>query len=1294
MNYIDLNLQKVDQSIETICYLDQAILENEITVILGSPGSGKTTILKKYFQKYKNVQILTIKEFLKLEDQVSKNTKVLLLDGLDEFRNIERDKAFVVTQLGNKINKYANIKISISCREMDWYGDDDKSKLEGKINKVVGLYKILPLNDVQKIAFAELFEIKNIEEFLSKFSEFGFLENPQMFKMVANLFSNDPNTIIKSKKELYLTFIKNAGEQNPENIRNNINSLDENEILKYAGYLAIYYIFSNVESFEDNILNEICNQEKNMYKGNLEKVLNTKLFQGKSFIHRTIAEFLGAYYFKEYKSDDLNRIKTLFVNKGKVPSILRGTFSWLCSLSENEELIKIDPYYQAIYGDNSLFNIEIKKKVVLEIKEYATQNPFFMDYRKHSGLENFSNKQLDTFLIKEFNESLKGEDHYKYFLINAIVSTPNLSENMLKFLKTIIFNNSIHDYIKVGIVSAFENEPDFLILLLNHIKNHEISDEKDLLKECFLSYLYPKFIKPNQVAEYLFLYHDKVIGNCFYLNSTPYEDKFELVSQIHQLSFNEGRIPKLLIPEGARVFIEDYFLETILKFEIEFNAKEIYEIINYFRKFYEKFESITFNSYRYKITDELKISDEKLSRLADQLFEIFIEEKLKLNEHFIASLFGYFFNFKQPKNKFKFLLNKMNIDLNTEMNKSLFFGALSFSSEEVITSEAITDIAKKFNLSNELVVYLSHRIIAVDNNKDKLVEAKTQSKIELNDKYFNNKTDLELQNNSNVMLNFSQNVFYDYFKDYEKELSDNLFDRLKNLLKNTIFQRRLFLDCLTIKSFAKNIPGGQSNIDILYYTSSALNNFLDIINIEDDDFLKYLYIISLSYSEKGGILKNDFHDNFELMKPDTIKSILCEYINFLFDFHFTKQQKMLMCYIESEKDIEKLKSFVKFIKLSEVSTCDLILNMFLNIFNFDIKLEDLNTLKNNQMNEANRDIINAIIAILQNKKELFSENSAIALYSVFNDRHDSFISLNKDLKVRIIDCMMNLFKTEESIFSKDGFYSNRDSCATFLRIEALELLDLECLEDLLRIQNNNCNIWFGRIAKRIAYLKQTLADKTYNLISIQEIKKFILLGEIISKEDFFECVFSRLIELKIEIENNRNNDKDSFYNKNMPKNENSCRDEIRKRLNDKYSKIFDLIREKLEANNRVDLNIRFKPLLNFEIQIECKKDKNPDLFIGIPHQLVGKYITSESPYGIYLIFNFGEISKNNLELETSLKSTIPPNEMNNVKIVCIDLTYKNHISKQILLNKRKAKRQKTIKLNSNFNTRKKKNIKT
>jgi len=254
---------------------------------------------------------------------------------------------------------------------------------------------------------------------------------------------------------------------------------------------------------------------------------------------------------------------------------------------------------------------------------------------------------------------------------------------------------------------------------------------------------------------------------------------------------------------------------------------------------------------------------------------------------------------------------------------------------------------------------------------------------------------------------------------------------------------------------------------------------------------------------------------------------------------------------------------------------------------------------------------------------------------------------------------MDCFSTEKSIAFVDGFQSTTSECGEFLKQNALSLLNLEELQELLTFYNDNSNIWKNRILSKMSELKQKNSDNEHQRFDISSLKKFILKDSIISYENFFIEVYHSLEELKNNIEDNRDNELNMFYKSSDGEREEACRDIIFTRLKDRHEKYFELIKEKHEADNRVDINIKYKKNMKYEIQIECKVDDNKDLYNGINNQLIDKYFSSGVKYGIYLVFYYGDLNpkgkKDKERMMTRLENEIPLCHKDNIKVICIDL---------------------------------------
>lgn len=1238
--YIDLFLKKhSDRQEETIPF-HEALQESRITVILGAPGSGKTSLLKKYHQDHAlRTRYIKIKSFLEFSVALEDCTEIVLLDGLDESRCFEKDEIFLMEKLAHKIRELPDaIKVVITCREMDWYGENDIQALKDVLGSIANVYKIQPMNESQQKELAELHSVNDIERFIGKFSRHGFLNNPQMFIMLVQLYQENPEQNFKGKSELYREFIITARERNNSHELRREYRLEPDEILKYAGYIALFHIFSDLEELDAEFLDKICDNSNGYPQDKLEATLRTALFAEHHFIHRTIAEFAAAMFIQKYKLSgncplSFLRIKNMFAYHDKVATELRGTYSWLCSLSQNNEFIKIDPYYQLVHGDPSLFNDQQKREILLNIKKYSSNNPYFWNFNRRELPADIYDPEFDEFFIGELEEALQLDNHYVYLITRIVVSNASLSTKMINFLKKKIVAKGISAHYKNEMLEGVSKDKVFLIKVLELIKNGKIEDGHDALKDKLLKLLYPDHISLEKIAECLMFYQSSWMrGHGDFLFCTRYEHKFQLINRIYQLSKCKTGVQ---LPGNTKFFIKEYFFETILKFEEDLSASEIYNILKHFKQYYRPYENLPLeSSYATK-----EVIQKKLKRLADELFSLYVDDILKSNKDvFKIHEFRFLFPICTVIRWSDILFEKMSLNFDNDINNKLFHIAFCGLSKENQASDNVKEIARRFqilDLYEKLMNPSKEEWMIEDEKAERKQKENNKNAIIKNDRYFKNRSDNHIIDKNIVWI--AQYIFLEE----EIPVSEDEQKRLKNIIKNLYHTERSKTDNLNIFSLIKDL-----SIHMVYYTSCSLNTNEELAQL-DMDIQKYIYVNCVLHSNVGGIIKNDFAEYFNIKNPELAKESLKYFLQYAIDEKVSSLKNILLPYFEKENDLGKLRELA----VSCKSSIDYIIQTFLRLMAFRLDLETLKQLDEYVLSDENKYKIRTLIIFLKGKKEGFIERNAIVLSEFCSPSNYSFHSLSSDMKVRAIDYMISCFTTPESIDYVKEIQSESDWCTTFLHRDSFHLLNLGELRELQVLRRNENDVWTHLITHRISELIQQEADSLKNSIPIEKLKEFIISNTILSQEDFFIDVCCRLNELKKTIEDNRDNDKNAFYNQNgSQKNEESCRDIMLQRLNDRYGNDLEVTKERYEANNRVDINVRYKTD-DFEVQIECKKDNNRELYTGIKSQLIDKYFSSNIQYGIYLIFNF----RNHDSFLERVRDLIPRGYEKNIEIICIDL---------------------------------------
>ena len=1306
MKLIDIPITRIDSNNKQTMFLRDAIENNKLIVLLGNPGSGKTSLLKKYYNEHRNYcDLFTVKKFIEMD--ISSIKDIVLLDGLDEYRSIKDDKNFITSELGHNINKrlIAGTSIVISCREMDWYGTPDTEALEESVKKDKAvLYSVNSLDKEHMLELAEALEMSPEAQnsFLSKFSDYVLLDNPHMFCMLANLHMDKKADNIKSKTDLYEYYIKESKERNTARKRNKVNQLEPQEMLKYTGYLALYYVFARTNKFNEKLLDNICDAEHGYPLEKLEGVLNTNLFQNKTFTHRTLAEFSAAYYLAYYKltpsaltSVATSRVKRLFVTKKNIPTELRGTYAWLCALTKNQELIDQDPYYQAIYGDNAQFHWELKKQIICSVKKLAQASQYFIDnfekllWDSHT-LTGFYTQELDDTLIKELEFSLESSREYFYFIWKILFATDSLSKKIKEHIKKIIVGKikmHVDSDQKFRLLQCVKDDIDFLKNIFGKVESGEIEDEDRYLSHLLLGILYPDHVSPEKIHTYINIEDGSWSSEYMYLlNPIPYEKKYALIDALHKKFPNKIRGYFSDMPIGIRSFFDEYFFETLHKYneDGEHDAKCIYGIIKHFKKYYDEYASINFSS----LTSNKKTVDSndknRMQKLTDEIFSVYIDDNLDAivdQPMIIPNFRRFYYTHPTDENAADILFSKMSDSNSSKTNKILFKWGYNFYSQATVKKAQIDSIAKKYGLSEVL-----HNLRNPEKQKweieqekhaseERKKEKETRAK---NEKYFS----AYLHDNAKSLafrdLHFISKFVFN--KRSNRPLKDKTFVKLKQLLKQKIHDDLIGPDLLTIKSLVEFSPHGLRNIDTMYYSSLALHNNRDTEDFENDirnksDFYDYLYINSLMKKGISGVIQTNFSDVVEKKRNDRANKALMKFIELLLQKYIQgNTAEILLKYIinhTKKHGIEEIKRVVFCGYSTDRSIEDIgeeLLYKWLSTFNLSVMLDDLQILAAGKRNEGNKKIISALIDIIENNKKSFSVDKAIAMHDIlfgaFPSPSEKFLRLSSKHRIRVIDYILDQFNSPQSLQPKkttsNGIateVTGRENCIFFLQQEAFYKLEFDELKKLESMRNKKADIWKSYIDKALTRMQQIESDKAYAPLDITETKEFILNNKIASSTDFFEDVREKIKELKCEIENNRDNEKNMFFNGEQPKGENDCRDQIVILLKRSFEKIWRITREKHEANNRADINIFYKNQESFEVQIECKKSDSSELNTGI-NQLKDKYLSKGVPYGIYLVFDFKH--KMNESKVKDLEKQIPQELIDDIKIIVINLSKTNN----------------------------------
>ena len=1238
--FIPINLTRIGNNYESL-------LNNKFNIILGSPGSGKTCLAKYLEKLFPKSRYFTVQDFMDEEknELLERIEEILILDGFDEYRLFESSKTQVIRNFARKIRKLLRkkeFKIILTCRELDWYGDNDTQALKDILNiKIEEPFYIESLNEKLLQEFIENYDIPNEEkEKLIKLYEKGLVKTPQLFQIAINVLDEE----INNKIELFEKFITKAVEEKNMYHKEKTIYISNEKIFNYLGYMAYFYMFSKIESFGEEIISEIAS---NKYEINIiRQLLNTKIFRNNTFMHRTVAEFLcGKFFANKIEKKELDKILIIdkFKNKNFIYTELRVTYAWLCALTADRELIEIDPFYQLVYGENNHFSIEFKKGIILAIKKYTEKNPYFFDsdtYYLKNELEGFyiEDEEFDEFLIKEFDEAISMKNHYIYLF--EIIFTSNmsrLSNKLKKYLFEKMFDNNLKITVKNKFLKSGLFSTEKIKNILEAIKNNKIQDNDNLLKITILEILYSELSDDKIVELFKYFEPTNMMHICWFLYDLDFDRKKELVLKLEKEVFLNIRnnyeeiLRKFTCLEK---FLENFYYELFHTKDVD----EIYNFLKQVRKFYKDYEPIKVDKgYLNKSIKGRK--EEELQKLSNELFEKYFND-FKFDKGIFRLIyeFNQWFPLAYPSNVSEVIISKIKQIEDENVKKELFWTAMQHFKNKDKFDEVFLELSKELGLENEYKKFKNPQKSEFEMKQEKIdkeIAEKKQKEIEKNNEFFANLS------KEKFLKHFGALDFFSYLILFEEEnieyyISVDIFNKFKNYLKDFIFSGN-FIEYISIEKFSENLKENRK-VDTVFYTSLCLNkNNENLLANLDDEIKQYLYLLSVKENNVINICHNEwFIEKIENENSELAKKAITKLLETKYNLSDLTRDRI------NDSELSKLKELYNLILYS-----DSFVDAYIKVFNFDISREEIDDLKNTE----NTKLLKVFEKFYNNR--LLNEQELVVFYvNIF----DGFSKISKNIfekidtktRLKIIKNFLLVFDDDSKMPFKDGVQNDLDITRSFVRDSILNMLENNEIEDLLK--EDISEYWKNLLKWK---LSKNESNNDYKMFKIRELKDFVEQRGFLTEKDFFRYISLKMNSLIERIEANENNQKDLFWDGDNPKNENKCRDAFVNLLNkeDKYL----IIREEYIGNNRADFTINSK-FNEWKIRVECKKDNHTELFNAIETQLIGQYLHKKlANYGIYLVFYFGERKKTIDYIKNKILENVPIEWKDNVKIKIIDL---------------------------------------
>ena len=492
-------------------------------VLLGAPGAGKSMVFAIEAERT-NGHCVTARDFTTFADRPEWRGTTLFIDGLDEMRAGSPDRRTPLDQIRARLHALGRPRFRLSCREADWFEATDRNHLE-RVSRD-GQIKVLRLDPLSDDGIRRILthrtNIDSPEEFMATARARGvetLLANPQNLEMLANAVAGDtwPDSRLRT---FDLACKRLVQERNVEHQIANPNDTPASALLDAAGRACALQLICGlkgaalIDTAADDDFPALDRFGADMAA--LRRVLPRRLFERarhgqRAPVHRNVAEFLGARHLAGLVSDrnlPVRRVLALLAGEdGGIVAPLRGLAAWLAAHcpAVRWELIERDPEGVAAYGDPSVFTPDEKRGLLerLRAMHLSLSAGRFMALATPDMAPLFRNWLTAS-------ASGNGVGNFADFLLCVLANAPPLPELRDVFLDLAMDEGCPPGTrqwaglcLAEGALARPDKFRDVASRLLGGLRDGSVRDDDRSIMGMLLHYLYPAFVGPDAVFDYL-----------------------------------------------------------------------------------------------------------------------------------------------------------------------------------------------------------------------------------------------------------------------------------------------------------------------------------------------------------------------------------------------------------------------------------------------------------------------------------------------------------------------------------------------------------------------------------------------------------------------------------------------------------------------------------------------------------------------------------------------------------------------------------------------------------------------
>ena len=548
----------------------EAFRDRDAFVLLAAPGAGKTRAFEHEAHDVGG-HYVTARNFLVLKDRPEWHGTTLYIDGLDEKRAGSSDNATPLDGIRSKLDWLGKPRFRLSCREADWFGDNDRSHLamvapRGEVAEL----RLDPLSDENILELLRLLGVDDPPAFVANARDHGIdalMGNPQALDLLAHSVAGGGpwpttrmETFERSCREL-------AKELNREHVLAGRTPFGTTELLDAADRLCAVLLLTGVAGYsefeKDGDL--LCLSGFNKPNQDLLKAVSrTSLFRTHDLCiepqHRHIAEFLGGRYLARLVAEGLpvGRVLALLTGfDGGIVSELRGLAAWWAAHDREArpDIIERDPLGVVLYGDVKRFPVADKEAVLDGLQRIAERDPMNLTRFRETdarwsdlATEDMAASFEDRLSAQDSSEACQAVQIALFESLARGSQVPGVAPLLLDAVRdpqrsSVVREMSLTAYLRQ---SRGEEEQQEQIDLLEAIREGSIRDPHDHLRADLLRHLYPDSLSVTQLATHFSEPKDDSAGwlTSFWLIQMPRASTAEQLEQIMDALAASGKLTK------------------------------------------------------------------------------------------------------------------------------------------------------------------------------------------------------------------------------------------------------------------------------------------------------------------------------------------------------------------------------------------------------------------------------------------------------------------------------------------------------------------------------------------------------------------------------------------------------------------------------------------------------------------------------------------------------------------------------------------------------------------------------